>query len=121
MRKTMAKKSTKELIVSLEKHGKKTKKKIWKSLAERLAKPTRIRAKVNVDKLNKLAKKQKGKIFVVPGKVLAMGVIDMQLNVACFEYSAKAKEKIESQKGKIISLTELIESKPKESEMVIVQ
>ncbi len=117
----MAKKSTKELIVSLEKQGKKTKKNVWKSLAKRLAKPTRIRAKVNVDKLNKLAKKQKAKVFVVPGKVLSMGFIDTKIEVACFNYSEKAREKIEEQKGKVLSLSELIDAKPKESEMVIVQ
>ncbi|MFH1390684.1 MAG: 50S ribosomal protein L18e [Candidatus Diapherotrites archaeon] len=121
MRKTMAKKSTKKLIVSLEKQGKKTKKAVWKSIAERLAKPARIRAKVNVDKLNKLAKKQKDKIFVVPGKVLSMGEINTKIEVACLDYSEKARKKIEAHKGKILSLTELIEAKPKESEMVIVQ
>jgi len=121
MRTTKAKKNTQQLIVALEKQGKKSGKNVWKSVAKRLAKPSRNRARVNVDKLNKLAKKQKDKIFVVPGKVLSMGEVEEKINVACLDCSKRARDKIEKQKGKVILLKDLIEAKPKESTMVIVQ
>jgi len=115
------KQETRTLIVDLEKYGKKSGKKVWKTIANNLNKSTRNRAKVNVYHLNKLAKKQKNKTFVVPGKVLATGFVDEKIEVACLDYSEKAKEKIMEQKGKIISLKELINEKTKEEKMVIIK
>ena len=121
MRTGPTKKSTRELIVDLEKQGKKSGKKVWKDVAARLGKPSRNLAKVNVYKLNALSKKFPGKIFVVPGKVLSSGDVDSKIGVACFTCSEKAREKIEAGKGKVMSLKELVGAKVKESSMVIVR
>ena len=113
--------NTKEIIVAFEKQAKKTDKTVWKDIAKRLKKPTRIRAKTNVFALEKIAKKNNGKILVVPGKILAAGEINSKVDVACLDCSEKAKEKIEAQKGKVMTLTELVESKADVKKMVIVQ
>jgi len=114
-------KSTRELIVDLEKAGKKLDKKVWGEIAYRLSAPSRRRAQINVYKLSILAKKNKGRILVVPGKVLSNGKVDGLIEVACFSISAKAKEAIEEAKGKVMSLKDLIESKAASNKMVIVQ
>ena len=115
------KQETRDTIVKLEKYGKKTKNPIWKDLAKRLKKPSRIRAKINVYKLNKLAEKNKDKIFVVAGKVLAKGNIETKIEVACFNYSEKAEQKIIAKKGTIMLLTDLIDKKINANKTVIVQ
>ena len=115
------KQETRIIIVDLEKYSKKSGKKIWKTIAKTIGKSTRNRPVVNIYHLNKLAKKQKDKTFIVPGKILATGDVESKIEVACLNYSEKAKEKIEKQKGKILTLKELIEEKPKADKMVIVK
>ena len=112
---------TRKLVVDLEKHGKKTKKRVWRVLSEKLAGSTRRRPSVNVYKLSELAKRNEGRILVIAGKVLAKGNADTKIEVACFACSGKAKAKIEAAKGRVWSLAELMESKPKENRLVIVQ
>ncbi len=112
---------TREIIVDLEKEGKKTGKKVWGEIASRLSKPTRSRAEINVYSLNVLAKKNEGCILVVPGKVLATGSADTKIDVACFACSEKARKTIHGAKGKVMNLKELIESKTASNKMVIVQ
>ncbi|MEK6958096.1 MAG: 50S ribosomal protein L18e [archaeon] len=121
MRTGPTKDGTRKVILSLEKHGKKSGKRIWRDLSERVARPSRIRAKVNLYKVAKLAAKMPEKIFVVPGKLLSVGEVNSRISVACLECSAKARQKIEMQKGKVMSLEELLASKPKESNLVVVQ
>ncbi len=121
MRTGPTKELTREIIVDLEKKGKKTGKAIWKNLATRLRKPTRIRAKINLYKIEEMVKKNTGKVFVVPGKLLATGVLTSKVEIACFDYSEKAKERVEAQKGKVMDFKELVESKIDVSKMVIVK
>lgn len=121
MKKTgSTKKSTRELIVGLEKKGKASKENLWKDIAKRLGKPTRSRVKVNLWKINKAGNDAKGKVIVVPGKVLGTGAVDGALKVAAFEFSEKAIKKIEAGKGSAITLSELIDSKTKAADMVII-
>jgi len=110
-----SKESTRKLIIALEKKGKKDKAGVWLGIAGKISSPTRIRAKVNLWKLSKLAAKNKGKLLVVPGKVLGTGELENSAEVAAFSFSDSAKKKIEKVKGKVISLQELIESKAKAS------
>jgi len=121
MRTGPTKQETRDTIVKLEKYGKKTKKAIWKDLTKRLKKPSRIRAKINVYRLNELAEKNKDKILVVAGKVLAKGNVETKIEVACFNYSEKAEQKINAKKGNIMLLTDLIDKKISADKMVIVQ
>lgn len=112
--------STRKLVVELEKHGKKKKKKFWIVLSKALAKSSRSRPKVNLWKLSKLEKKSPGKILVIPGTVLSTGEIEGKIEVAAFRFSGKAKEKI-SKTGKAMSLKELISKDISAGKLVIIK
>ena len=109
------------VIVSLEKQGRKTGKKVWKDLSQRLSRPSRNRTSVNLYRLEALAGKNAGKTFVVPGKVLSTGSLNSKIEVACLSCSEKAAEKIVALKGKVVPLRKLIELNPEAGKMVIVQ
>jgi len=111
---------TRKLVASLEKTSRKTKKKIWKDLAERIEKPTRNNTVINVDKLDKLANQFKGKVLVVPGKVLSQGEINTKAKVVAISASARAIEKI-SEKGEFVLLQDFVGEKVKVSELVLVK
>lgn len=112
---------TRKLIAELEKHGKKKKQKIFTTIAEQLGKARRQQVEVNLRKLCKIAEANKKKILVVPGKVLSSGNPATGMEVAALKFSADAKKKIETAKGKAISLKQLAESKAKPSEMILVK
>ena len=113
------KERAKKAIALLEKTGRKSKSAIWLDLATRLAKPRRQRASVNLWKLDSLARIFKGKTLVVPGKVLGNGVISEKANIAAFEFSASAEEKIKKAGGKAILIENAV-SEPAKT-MVIVK
>ncbi len=112
---------TQKTISLLEKHGRKTKQKIFVALAKELSKARRQRVAVNLRKLSKLSEKNKKKILVVPGKVLSLGEAIAGIEVAALQFSAEAKKKIEQAKGKALTLNQLAEGKAKPAEMVLVK
>ena len=116
-----SKEKTKRLIALLEKTGRKSKSAIWLDLATRLQKPRRQRPSINLWKIQKLAKVFKGKNLVVPGKVLGFGEVSEKISVVGFEFSGRAREKIEKVGGKAISLEKAIEEKLEPKTMVIVK
>lgn len=111
------------LISLLEKEGKKRNEKIWADIAMRLGKPRRIRASINLWRLDRVAKADgiKGKVIAVPGKVLGEGEVSSALRVAAFEFSSRAGEKIKAAKGEAITLEALLEKKIKAGEIAIVK
>ena len=119
----MAKKlETKKLIASMEKAARTTKKLIWTDLAEKMDKPTRGKIEVNIDSINKVALAHKGKILVVPGKLLSRGELTEKVTVVAVSASASAQEKISAAKGEFIALKDfaLKAEKIKASDLVIV-
>jgi large subunit ribosomal protein L18e len=112
---------TRKLITEIEKHGKKTKQKIFLAIAEQLSKARRARVTVNLRKLSALATANAKKVLVIPGKVLSIGEATAGMQVAALQYSKDAKQKIEKAKGKAMTLKELINSKAKPSEMTMVK
>ena len=113
---------TKKLIASMEKAARQTKKLIWTDLAEKLAKPRRGKTEVNIDSINKMALAHKGKILVVPGKLLSRGTLTEKVTVVAVSASTGAQEKISAVKGEFILLKDfaLKSDKVKVSELVIV-
>jgi large subunit ribosomal protein L18e len=107
-----------ELIRFLRKQSRENEVKIWRDIAERLAKPRRRRLAVNLSRLNRHA--EKGQTVAVPGKVLSAGELGHPITVAAFEFSEKAKEKISASKGKCISFSDLIKKNPKGSKVKII-
>lgn len=79
-------------------------------MAGRLSTPERIRAEVNLGKIERFAKD--GDTIVVPGKVLSAGEITKKVNVAALNFSAAAEEKILKAGGKAMQLQELVEKNP---------
>lgn len=109
-----------KLIAKLEKTSRKTKKKIWKDLAERMNKPTRHNVNVNIDKLNKIAKKNKGKILLVPGKILSVGNLEEKTKIVAISASNRAITKI-NEKGEFILLKDFVDEKTKTTDIVMVK
>lgn len=106
------------LMRFLKKQSRENNVKIWKDVAERLAKPRRKRIAVNVSRLNRYTEKKE--TIVVPGKVIGTGKIDHPITVAAFSFSEKAKEKIKVARGKTTSLIQLVKKNPKGSNVKII-
>ncbi|MEM4704879.1 MAG: 50S ribosomal protein L18e [Candidatus Bathyarchaeia archaeon] len=107
-----------ELIQFLQKKSKENNAEIWQDIAERLAKSRRRRIAVNLSRLNRYT--QKNETVVVPGKVLSAGQLNHPVTVAAFAFSEKAKEKINSSKGKCLSFPDLIKKNPKGANIKII-
>ncbi len=107
------------LLDEIRKKEKETGKKFWGRVWEILNKPRRSRVKVNIFKINKFSKKNKGKTLVVPGKVLSYGSLDNKVDVVAFEFSNKAREEINRKGGRAIMLREFIKKKTDEKSLFI--
>jgi large subunit ribosomal protein L18e len=117
--KFMKKLETRKLVASLEQKSRKDKKALWKDLAERIGKPTRHNVTVSIAKLDSMAKLNKGKILVVPGKILSDGELTEKVTIVGVTASEKATEKI-SQSGEFIFLKDFIQ-KGDPSKIIIVK
>jgi large subunit ribosomal protein L18e len=107
-----------ELIHFLKKQGRENDADIWRDIAGHLAKPRRRRTAVNVSRLNRHT--EKNEIVAVPGKVLGTGEINHRITIAAFTFSEKAREKIETARGKCLSFFDLVKKNPKGSNVKIV-
>jgi large subunit ribosomal protein L18e len=114
-------KSTRELIVKLEKLGKKNKSAIWLKVSEILSKPRRNRAAINLWRLNKLAKKFPSKTFVMPGKVLGKGDVSEKIVIAALDFSAEARKKIEAAKGKALLIGDVAAAKHEKNTLQLIK
>mgnify|MGYP000274075637 CR=1 FL=1 len=83
---------------------------IWKDVAERLERPLRNWAEVNVGKIEKVLGKDE--IALVPGKVLSSGEVTRKITVSAWSFSKRAREKIEKAGGRCISISDLIKENP---------
>ena len=81
-----------------------------KDLAEKLNKPRRQRVEVNIAHIDRYAKE--GETVVIPGIVLGYGELTKSLTVSAWKFSKPAKQKIEKNKGKTISIEELVKKNP---------
>lgn len=100
------------LKISAEKNAR-----IWKDIAERLARPKRLYSEVNVSKIQRYA--NEGETIVVPGKVLGGGNIYKAVTVAALDFSKSAREKITRAGGRCLSIRELTEINPEGSNVRI--
>lgn len=99
----------KKLVSELKKLSIDKKVNLWKRVAEDLESSTRRHRVVNVYKLSKFAKENE--TIIVPGKVLGTGDIEQAVVVAAYKFSDEAEKKI-SQKGKIMTIEELMKKNP---------
>jgi large subunit ribosomal protein L18e len=102
-----------EIVKDLRRAAKLNEAPIWDSIADRIEAPRRLRAQVNVSKINRYSRK--GETLVIPGKVLGTGRLDHTVTVAALSFSKEAKRRIEEIGGRCISIKSLIEENPRGS------
>jgi len=66
---------------------------VWQDVADRLEKPRRTHAEVNLGQIERYAREEE--TVVVPGKVLGSGVLEKNVTVAAVDFSSTARQKIE--------------------------
>ena len=84
---------------------------IWRDIAKRLEKPSRVWAEVNISRLALYTKK--GETLIIPGKLLGAGEIDYPITVAAFKATRGARQKITAAGGSVLSISQMVEDNPK--------
>ncbi len=91
---------------------------LWRRIAEDLSKPTRQRRAVNLSRINRYTKADE--TVIVPGKVLSSGELDHSITIAAWQFSGQAREKIEGNKSKALSINELMKENIKGKKIRII-
>ncbi|MBN1539645.1 MAG: 50S ribosomal protein L18e [Candidatus Thermoplasmatota archaeon] len=99
------------LIRDLKKTSRDNDAPIWRDIAKRLEKPSRVWAEVNISRIALYTKK--GETLIVPGKLLGAGDIDYPVTVAAYKATTGAAEKITAAGGSVLSISQLIRDNPK--------
>lgn len=100
-----------ELILELRKVAAASQSDLWADIAERLSKPNRLWAQVNLDRVGVAL--QPNEVALVPGKVLSTGTPAKGLKVAAVNFSENARAKIQQAGGQCLSIAELAKMAPK--------
>ncbi|HDM66908.1 MAG TPA: 50S ribosomal protein L18e [Thermoplasmatales archaeon] len=100
-----------QLIHDLKKHAKENDAPIWKDIAERLERPSRNWAEVNLNRISRYIRDDE--TALIPGKVLSTGELTKKVPVAAWAFSEKAREKILKAGGKCLTIQELMKQNPK--------
>ncbi|MBN2228982.1 MAG: 50S ribosomal protein L18e [Candidatus Thorarchaeota archaeon] len=103
--------NTRALINALRKTSLKHNVKIWKRVAEMIARPARQRPAVNIGKIERYT--NAGDIVIVPGKILGSGIITHKVTVAALNASSTARSAIVGAGGSVMSIDELLTQAPK--------
>ncbi len=98
------------LAMALEKASKKQKAAIWNEVSGILRSPSQNWAEVNIGQLDRLTKDNE--IVLVPGKLLAAGVISHPVDVYAFSASESAKKQIAAAKGHFGKIEDLLSKNP---------
>ena len=102
-----------ELIVELKRLSRENEAPIWREIAKRLAKPSRVWSEVNLATIDKHAKAKES--VIVAGKLLGIGNLSKPVNIAAYSASASAIKKVEQSGGSFTKILELAEKNPKGS------
>jgi large subunit ribosomal protein L18e len=104
-----------KLIKELKGLSRKENVKIWKRVANDLLRPKRIRRKVNIYNIDRYTRDNE--TAIVPGKVLSMGQLTKKIEVAAYQFSEAAKDKL----GKrAITILELMKKNPRGKKVRII-
>jgi large subunit ribosomal protein L18e len=102
-----------ELISELKRLSRENEAPIWRDIARRLERPSRVWPEVNIAMLDKhLSAKD---FVIVPGKLLGTGTITKPVNVAAYSASASAVRKVERAGGRYLKIIDLAAQNPKGS------
>ncbi|MBP1987545.1 50S ribosomal protein L18e [Halolamina salifodinae] len=91
---------------------------VWADVAERLEKPRRTHAEVNLGRIERYA--QEDETVIVPGKVLGSGVLQKDVTVAAVSFSGTARKKID-QVGEAVQLEQILEDNPEGSNVRVIR
>ena len=92
---------------------------LWRDIAQRLEKPCRNYAAINLSKINRHT--QSNDTVLVAGKVLASGDIEHSVIVAALNFSSQARSKILAAGGKCLMIEKLMAEHPKGSGIKILR
>ncbi|NLI62738.1 MAG: 50S ribosomal protein L18e [Methanosarcinaceae archaeon] len=98
------------LILDLKQIGQENEAPIWMTIADKLERPSRNYAGVNLSKINRHAKEDD--VLLVPGKVLGAGDIKIPVTVAALGFSSSAIEKITNAGGKCVMIEDMVYENP---------
>lgn len=98
------------LINDLKERSREEEAPIWRDVAERLEKPSKNWAEVNLSNIQRHA--DENETIVVPGKVLGAGYLNKQVTVGSFNISQGAMKSIEEAGGTHMSIRELVDENP---------
>ncbi|MEF8888294.1 MAG: 50S ribosomal protein L18e [Haloarculaceae archaeon] len=91
---------------------------VWSDVADRLEKPRRTHAEVNLGRIERYA--QEDETVVVPGKVLGSGVLRKEVTVAAVDFSGTAETKIQ-QVGETKRLEQALEDNPDGTDVRVIR
>ncbi|WP_178916998.1 50S ribosomal protein L18e [Natronomonas gomsonensis] len=91
---------------------------VWNDVAERLEKPRRTHAEVNLGRIERYA--QEDETVIVPGKVLGSGALRKEVTVAAVDFSSTAQTKIDTV-GEAIELEQALEDNPNGSNVRVIR
>ncbi|PSQ32372.1 50S ribosomal protein L18e [Halobacteriales archaeon SW_10_68_16] len=106
------------LIADLKSTARETGGDVWGDVAERLEKPRRTHAEVNLGRIERYAREEE--TVVVPGKVLGSGTLRKDVTVAAVDFSGTAETKIE-QVGEPIRLEQALEDNPEGANVRVIR
>jgi large subunit ribosomal protein L18e len=106
------------LIAELKSVSRESGANVWQDVADRLEKPRRTHAEVNLGRIERYAKEDE--TVVVPGKVLGSGVLEKNVTVAAVDFSSTARKKIE-QAGDVVTLEQVAQENPEGSNVRVIR
>ena len=91
---------------------------VWQDIADRLEKPRRTHAEVNLGRIERYA--QEDETVIVPGKVLGSGALRKGVTVAAVDFSSTAQTKIDDV-GEAIELEEALKNNPDGADVRVIR
>jgi len=91
---------------------------VWSDVADRLEKPRRTHAEVNLGRIERYARPEE--TVVVPGKVLGSGALRKEVTVAAVDFSGTAETKIQ-QVGETKRLEQALEDNPDGTDVRVIR
>lgn len=91
---------------------------VWRAVAKKLEKPSRVWDVVNVGELQRVY--EDGRTAIVAGKVLGSGYLDREVTVAAWSFSDGARDKIEAAGGSCLRFDQVLEDNPEGTDVQVV-
>lgn len=107
-----------DLVADLKSAARESGAGVWQDVADRLEKPRRTHAEVNLGRIERYAREEE--TVVVPGKVLGSGVLRTDVTVAAVDFSDTAAEKID-RVGSAVALEQALEDNPEGSNVRVIR